>query len=117
MTFECYRAYAADRPNATEMYRHLITDACPSGIFITATINWKKNRTVPFFGGSYTAPTPVAHTMQQLGLVVTRGFGLLFRQGAKRMGVKPQKYTDGVEPIIDPPTPVRQSTLNTNGIP
>ena len=43
MTFDCTRTDAADRPNATEMYRRLITAPCPSGIFITASINWKKN--------------------------------------------------------------------------
>ena len=64
MTFECNRADAAGRPNATEMYRRLITASCPSGIFIIVTINWKKNKTVPFFGGLHTTPTLVSHTMQ-----------------------------------------------------
>ena len=111
MTFECNRADAADRPNATKMYRRLITAPCLSGIFITAVINWEKNKTDPFFGGSHTAPTPVAHTMQQLGLAVTRGYGLRFGQGLKRMGVKPQKFTDSVAPVADPPTPARQSII------
>ena len=63
MAFDCTRADAAGRPNATEIYRRLITAPCPSGIFITATINWKKNQTDAFFEGSYIAPIPVAHTM------------------------------------------------------
>ena len=109
MTFDCSRSNAADRSNAKEMYHRLITAPCPSGIFITAAINWRKNKTAPFFGGTHTAPTPVAHTMQQLGLAVTRGFGLLLWQGSKQMGINPQKYTDQAEnrlPDVELPSPV-----------
>ena len=78
MTFECNRADVADRPNATKMYHRLTTAPCPNGIFITARINWKTNKTDPFSGGSHTAPTPVAYTMQQIGLAITKGYVLLF---------------------------------------
>ena len=82
MTFDCNRSNTADRPNTKELYHHLITASCP------------RNRTVPFFHGTHTAPMTVAHTMQELGFAVTRSFLLLFRQGSKQMGIKPQKYTD-----------------------
>ena len=87
-------AFDYNQANAAEMYRHLVTAHCPSGVIITATIvwNWKKNKSSPFFRGTHTAPTPAEYTMQQLALAVTKGFGLLLRQGSKRMGVKPPKY-------------------------
>ena len=108
MTFDCTRSNVLPCPNAEEMYRHLIISPCPSGVLITTTVNWKQNKTAPFFGGTHTVPTPTAYsiTMQQLGLTVTKGFGLLFRQGSKRMGIKPRKYTaatENIQPDLPPP--------------
>ena len=42
-------------------------------------INWKKRHSASalLYRGSHTAPTPLEYTMQQLGLVVANGFGLL----------------------------------------
>ena len=42
-----------------------------------------------FYGGTYTARTPVERAMQQLGLSITKGYGLLLRQASTRIGVKP----------------------------
>ena len=49
-----------------------------------------------YYGGSYTTPTPAEHTMQQLGLLVTKGCGLLLRQAFMRMGVEPNQHSNDV---------------------
>ena len=107
MTFDCTRSNVLPCPNAEEMYRHLIISPCPSGVLITTTVNWKQNKTAPFFGGTHTAPTPTTHTMQQLGLTAMKDFGLLLRQGcSKHMGIKPRKYTaatGNAQPDLPPP--------------
>ncbi len=40
------------------MFRQATSTPCPLGILRTADANWKINKTRPFFGYSYTAPTP-----------------------------------------------------------
>ena len=102
MIFDCNRSNAADGPNAAEMYRRLIIAPSPSGIFITTTINRKKNKTTPFS----VEPTQRLHQLH-----IPCGFGLLFRQGSKQMGIKPQKFTARVDPIIDPTTPELPSII------
>ena len=46
-------------------------------------------RTAGFFGHSHTTPTPREHTLQQLGLVVTKAYGLHLRNATRRMGAPP----------------------------
>ncbi len=54
----------ATHPNAAAMLARAMAPECPSGIVTTASINWQRNHTRPFFSRSYTAPTPREHTIQ-----------------------------------------------------
>ena len=56
---------------------------CPTGILNTADTIWKHNKSRTFFGYSYTAPTPSIHTIQQLGLGITKGFSILLRNAIR----------------------------------
>jgi hypothetical protein len=55
-------------PNASIMAFKATTTPCPLGILQTADSVWKQNQIRPFYGHSYTSPTPSIHTIQQLGL-------------------------------------------------
>jgi len=81
--------FPTSHPHAAAMYARAITPPCPSGLIPTAAINWKHNKTRRFFGHSYTAPTPNEHTIQQLGLVITKAFGLHLRNASRKMGYCP----------------------------
>ena len=78
-------------PNAQEMYRRASTDF-PAGIVPSACIRWQRKKDRNFFGHSYTAPTPREFLDQQMGLVITKAFGLHLRTAGKRMGHKPPKH-------------------------
>ena len=53
------------------------------------TVNWKHNKDWHFYGHSYTSHTPYEHTLQELGLVITKAYGLHLRNAARRMGTCP----------------------------
>ena len=92
---------------------------CPSGIIPTATAVWRESKPRRFYGHSYTAPTPREHTLQQMGLVVTKAFGLHLRNSTRRMGIKPPRATDaptlvdavGIPEILFPDIPHITSPL------
>ena len=83
--------FQAQQSNAQEMYQRLTTSLCPSGIIMQAAIWWKKESATHFYGGSHTAPTPREYTMQQLGLTLTRAYGMHLRKVMQHMGTKPAK--------------------------
>ena len=87
------------------MYAQATTPPCPSGLIPTAAINWKHNKDRRLYGHSYTAPTPHEHTLQQLGLVITKVYGLHLRNAARRMGTclpNPNAANNPVPPGFDP---------------
>ena len=94
---------AADLINESGTSRHdeFTTSPCPSGIITQAAIKWKKEGTADFYGGSHTAPTPKEYTMQQLGLTLTRAYGMHLRKATQHMGTKPAKKNAVV--AVDPP--------------
>ncbi len=71
------------RNNAALMFQQATSTPCPLGILRTADANWKQNKNRNFFGFSHTAPTPAIHTMQQLGLGITKAFSIHIRNASK----------------------------------
>ena len=63
--------------------------------------------------GSHTVPTPQEYTMQQLGLTLTRAYGMHLRKATQHMGTKPVKRT--VVVVVEPP-PGFESIGATNRI-
>jgi hypothetical protein len=78
--------FPPNKPNAATMCRRATTPPCPLGILRTADANWKLNKQRLFYGNSYTAPTPSIHTIQQLGLGITKAFSLHIRNAIKNLG-------------------------------
>ena len=75
--------------NAAAMHDRITTFPCPMGIIPTATAVWSQTRTTRFYGGSYSAPTPRIHTLQQIGLTVTKAYALHMRHALSKLGQKP----------------------------
>jgi len=75
--------FRSNKPNAATMFSKITTHPCPIVILKTADVLWKENKTRKFFGHSYTAPTPSLHTIQQLGLGITKAFTTLIRNATK----------------------------------
>ena len=71
------------RPNAKLMFTKSTTSPSPIGILRTADCLWKQNKQRPFFGHSYTAPTPSIFTIQQLGLGLTKAFTTHIRNATR----------------------------------
>jgi hypothetical protein len=72
------------RPNAKIMHQRATTYPSPTGILNTADAVWKNTKSRNFYGFSYTSPTPQIHTIQQLGLGITKAFTLHIRNSTKR---------------------------------
>jgi hypothetical protein len=69
-----------DCPYATLMYERASTPPCSLGILTYADIQWSNSKSISrrtFFGNSYTAPTPSLHTIQLMGLGITKAFSSL----------------------------------------
>ena len=77
--------FPTTRPNAEQMYTRAMTHPAPTGIINLATANWKQAKkktsstSSPFYGHSYTAPTPKEHILQQIGLVISDAIALHIR--------------------------------------
>ena len=57
------------------MYKRASQPPCPFGILTSADLRWKQSASPTrrtFFGNSYTAPTPSLHTLQLLGLSISK---------------------------------------------
>ena len=66
-------------PNAQTMHHRATTHPSPTGILHAADAMWKLNPTRRYYGFSHTAPTPQLHTLQQLGLGITKAYGIHLR--------------------------------------
>jgi hypothetical protein len=62
------------RPNAMEMHRRITSAPSPTGIHPHADHTWSTQRSRPFFGHSFTAPTPSISTIQLIGLCLSKSF-------------------------------------------
>jgi hypothetical protein len=80
------------------MFAISTTHPCPIGILRTANTIWKSNKTRQFFGYSYSSPTPSIHTIQQLGLGITKAFTAHIRNATRLLTTSPstrQHSTEG----------------------
>jgi len=84
------------RPNANLMYSWASTPPCPLGILTSADINWSASASPArrtFFGNSYTAPTPSIHTIQLLGLGISKAFSSLLCSATRTFSLPPTAPT------------------------
>jgi hypothetical protein len=89
--FTTHRLEKFNRPNANLMYEQASNPPSTLGILTSADFFWKQSQSPThrtFYGHSYTAPTPSIHTLQQLGLAVSKGFSSLLTN-ATRTFLKP----------------------------
>ena len=75
--------FPPSRPIARIMFTKSTNFPSPIGILRTADCLWKQNKQRPFFGHSYTAPTPSIFTIQQLGLGITKAFTTHIRNATR----------------------------------
>ncbi len=75
--------FQKSRNNAALMFQRATSTPCPLGILRTADANWKLKRNRTFYGFSSTAPTPAIHTIQQLGLGITKAYSMHIRNALK----------------------------------
>ncbi len=62
------------------MYERASQPPCPLGILTSANIRWAQSASPTrrtFFGNSYTAPTPSLHTLQLVGLSISKAYSSL----------------------------------------
>ena len=84
-----HQVFDHSRPNATIMYSKATSHPTPVGILQTANAVWSRTADRRFFGHSYTAPTPIEHTLQQLGLGLTKAFALHHKLALRKQGARP----------------------------
>jgi hypothetical protein len=65
-------------------FKRATTSPSPIGILRTADSIWKTTKQRPFFGYSYTSPTPTIYTLQKLGLGITKAFALHIRNAGRK---------------------------------
>jgi hypothetical protein len=75
--------FPPSRPNAQTMYIRATTHPAPLRILNSADEQWKLTQTRRFYGYSHTTPTPQIHTIQQLGLGITKAFSQHLRRSIK----------------------------------
>ena len=78
------KPFRANRPNANTMYHRATSHPAPTAILHAADSYWKSNKTRRFYGHSYTSPSPQIHTIQNLGLGITKAFSLHIRNSTLR---------------------------------
>lgn len=76
--------FQPNRPNAQIMYTRATSYPAPTAILHAADTHWKLNKTRRYYGYSHTSPTPQLHTIQQLGLGITKAFSLHIRNSTLR---------------------------------
>ena len=70
------------RTQANKMYTRAMSHPSPHNIIGLATANWKKSKrpsSSPFYGHSYTAPTPKEWYLQEIGRVISDAIALHIR--------------------------------------
>jgi len=101
--------FPPDQPHANTMYARVASHPTPQGIVPLASIRWKQHRTRPFFGHSYTAPTPHEFILQKMGLRFTKAFALHIRNSCRKLGrhnahTHPFTFTPAHAPATTDPT-------------
>jgi hypothetical protein len=80
------------RPNANLMYERASQPPCPLGILTSADIRWTQSTSPTrrtFFGNSYTAPTPSIHTLQLIGLSISKAYSSLLCNATRTFQLHP----------------------------
>ena len=83
--FTTHRINKFNRPYANLMYERASKLPCTLGILTSADFFWKQSDSPTrrtFYGNSYTAPTPSIHTIQQLGLAISKSYSSLLTNAA-----------------------------------
>jgi hypothetical protein len=78
--FTTHRNNKFNRPYANLMYERASKPPCTLGSLTSADFFWKQSDSPTrrtFYGKSYTAPTPSIHTIQQLGLAISKSYSSL----------------------------------------
>jgi hypothetical protein len=78
------RPFLDNRPNANIMYNRATKHPAPTAILHAADSYWKHNKTRRYYGYSYTSPSPQIHTIQNLGLGITKAFSFHIRNSISR---------------------------------
>ena len=84
--FTTHRNNKFNRPYANLMYEHASKPPCTLGILTSADFFWKQSNSPTrrtFYGNSYTAPTPSIHTIQQLGLAISKSYSSLLTNATR----------------------------------
>ena len=76
--------FPPSRPHANTMYHRSTSHPAPTAILLAADSYWKAHKTRRYFGFSHSAPTPQIHTIQSLGLGITKAFSLHIRNSIHR---------------------------------
>jgi hypothetical protein len=80
------------RPNANLMYKRASQPPCPLGILTSADILWTQSTSPTrrtFFGNSYTLPTPSIHTLQLIGLSISKAYSSLLCNATRTFRLHP----------------------------
>ena len=80
------------RPNTNLMYECASQPPCPLGILTSADIRWTQSASPTrrtFFGNSYTAPTPSIHTLQLIGLSISKAYSSLLCNATRTFQLHP----------------------------
>lgn len=77
-------SFRSTNPNARTMHHRSTNHPSPTGILLAADAFWRLHPTRQFYGFSHTAPTPQIHTIQQLGLAITKAFSVHLRNATRR---------------------------------
>jgi hypothetical protein len=79
-------------PNANLMYKRASQLPCTLGILISADLRWRQSASTTrqtFYGNSYTAPTPSLHTLQLLGLSISKAYSSLLCNATRTFQLHP----------------------------
>ena len=82
-------SFPASRPHAAEMHRRITSFPSPVGILPHADRVWSATHTRPFFGHSFTAPTPSMSTLQNLGLCICKSFASHIKYACQKFSDRP----------------------------
>jgi hypothetical protein len=87
------------RSHAFRMYNRALSDPTPLNLIARATSCWKSSEpTTPFYGHSYTAPTPREFAIQKIGLVISTALAMHLRD-AKQGNLKPAELPRQPHPL------------------
>jgi hypothetical protein len=84
--FTTHRNNKFNRPYANLMYKQASKPPCTLGIITSADFFWKQSDSPTgrtFYGNSYTASTPSIHTIQQLGLAISKSYSSLLTNATR----------------------------------